>query len=69
MEDHVDRQTQMGTRVLINDGWYNTFVAIFVSAKFRLLKRLRFAPEAFVCLPESRHRLKPRRHTSMSAFA
>ena len=22
MEHHVDRQTQMGTRVLINDGWY-----------------------------------------------
>lgn len=35
MEDHVDRQTQMGTRVLINDGWYNTFVAIFVSAVIR----------------------------------
>ena len=22
MEDHVDRKAKMGTRVLINDGWY-----------------------------------------------
>src|SRR6218665_2580316 len=24
VEDHVDRPTQMGARVLINDGWYQT---------------------------------------------
>lgn len=24
MEHHVDRKTQMGARVLINDGWYKT---------------------------------------------
>ena len=24
MENHDDRQTQMGARVLINDGWYYT---------------------------------------------
>lgn len=26
MEDHVDRQTQMGTRVLINDDWYQAWL-------------------------------------------
>ena len=24
MEDHVDRKAKMGTRVLINDGWYKS---------------------------------------------
>lgn len=24
MEDHVDREAQLGTRVLINDGWYKS---------------------------------------------
>jgi hypothetical protein len=33
MEDHVNWPTQMGARVLINDGWFSTFgccVKIFV---------------------------------------
>ncbi|MBP2449976.1 hypothetical protein JOH51_007484 [Rhizobium leguminosarum] len=29
MEHHVDRKTQMGARVLINDGWYYTVTRAF----------------------------------------
>jgi hypothetical protein len=34
MEDHVDRKAKMGTRVLINDGWYETlnFLQILVES-------------------------------------